>query len=127
MKSLFGIMFLFLSVTFITKCKKNASQIPEKYYDYAQHNFVSWNDTLFLDNARFSGYVYTLFENGRDTATLFSYWNGLPEGLQKMWYDPITPMERREYKQGKKNRKQVVCWENGNVRFEYYAVDDVNE
>ncbi len=75
-------------------------------------------DTLYINDKKFSGMVYTLYPN-RDTAFIGKYLNGLEHGFQTKWYPNKQLLESRLYSLGKKIGKHIGYWENGNIKFEY--------
>lgn len=85
------------------------------------------HDTIFLKGIIFSGYVYQLYPNKKDTFSLESYRNGILSGIAKKYYLSKQLMEYRVYLRGAKNGKQISYWENSNKRFEFTAKDDAYE
>ena len=87
-----------------------------------KNDIISWKDSLY------SGFLYELNLEGKDTLLLEGYIDGLLNGDCKKWYPKIQEtkqlMEKRTYLDGKKNGKQIAYWANGNKRFEFMAVND---
>lgn len=125
MKLLLYFQIVFLCISCASR-RENKVKIPEKYLNFSTEGFESRGDTLLLRGQKFSGYVYQL-HGPKDTAFLFSYLDGLQEGLQKKWYENKTLMEVREYQQGRKNGRQTTYWDNGKPKFTFVAFDDANE
>lgn len=101
--------------------------IPKIFKDKNTENFTLKSDTLFLNNQKFSGYLFELNSNKTDTLSSESYFDGLQSGKSKKWYDNKQLMELRNYYQGKKNGKQIAYWENGDKKFEFTAINDACE
>jgi len=90
-------------------------------------NITSINDVVFLNNQNFSGCLFNVYPNKKDTILIEHYINGLLSGTCKKWYLNKQLMESREYIMGRKNGKQIAYWENGNKRFEFVAKNDAYE
>jgi len=90
-------------------------------------NITSINDVVFLNNQKFSGCLFNVYPNKKDTILIEHYINGLLSGTCKKWYLNKQLMESREYIMGRKNGKQIAYWENGNKRFEFVAKNDAYE
>ena len=131
MRKLFPICLLLLSGS----CSKNNSTardkqdqaIPPTYTLKADSNISIQNDTVFIAQERYSGFLYQLYPNQVDTAFVESYFNGVLYGTSKKWYPNKQLMEQRQYYKGRKHGKQVAYWENGNKKFEFTAIEDVYE
>ena len=82
------------------------------------------NDTVFLNNKQFEGYVYDLYPNLKDTFSVEGFSNGVLHGITKKWFPNGQLMEERWYYKGEKNGKQIAYWDNGNKRFEFIAEKD---
>ena len=85
------------------------------------------NDVVFYKNEKFSGTLFELNQNQKDTILSEVYKNGLLDGISKKWYPNKQLMERRVFKQGHKHGKQIAYWANGNKRFEFVAQNDAYE
>ncbi|QBN20683.1 toxin-antitoxin system YwqK family antitoxin [Flavobacterium nackdongense] len=85
------------------------------------------NDTVFVNNKKYSGFLYELQSNNKDTISIKGYYNGLETGVSKKWYADRKIMEERYYLDGKKNGTQIAFWENGNKKFEFKAINDIYE
>lgn len=96
--------------------------IPTIFKNSTDKAFTLHQDTLFYDNIKFSGLVYTLY-NVKDTMQVASYLNGLEEGIQKKWYTNQQIASVRGYHTGKKIGKHIGYWENGRSKFEFYFKD----
>lgn len=88
--------------------------------------FIS-DDLVFYKNEKFSGTLFELSYNKKDTILSEAYQNGLLDGISKKWYPNKQLMESRSYKQGHKDGKQIAYWSNGNKRFEFIAHNDAYE
>ena len=128
MKKYWSIFILFL----ICSCHENKSKkgifqvvsIPKTYILKSSAGVTVKNDTVFLKDKKYSGFLYELFLNTKDTISVEGYYNGLLHGISKKWYPNKQLLEERFYIQGEKNGKQISYWEDGKIRFEFTAVND---
>ena len=100
----------------------HTNNIPPIFKPSTDKGFTLHQDTLFYDNIKYSGLVYTLY-NAKDTMLVASYLNGLEEGVQKKWYPNQQIALVRDYHAGKKVGKHIGYWENGQPQFEFYFLD----
>jgi antitoxin component YwqK of YwqJK toxin-antitoxin module len=96
--------------------------VPDIFTNFEDKGFTNHQDTLFLNDTKYNGIVYALYNTG-DTAFLKSYYNGVEEGLQKKWYPNKKIAEIRLYHLGKKTGKHIGFWENGKSKFEFYFLN----
>lgn len=101
--------------------------IPKNYTLKSSKQEIIKNDVLYIDEKKYSGYIYEMFPNSKDTLFIESYFNGKLSGVLKKWYTVNQLKEERFYFEGKKNGKQIAYWENGNKKFEFTAKDDAYE
>jgi antitoxin component YwqK of YwqJK toxin-antitoxin module len=124
-----------LLVFFACSCKGKEQQtstdkVDRTVYSYIQKtsaNLSVNNDVVFVDGKRYSGFIYELDKDKKDTISIDEYNNGLLNGTSKKWYPNKQLMEERFYSKGRKNGKHVSYWQNGNKRFEFFAKDDAYE
>jgi antitoxin component YwqK of YwqJK toxin-antitoxin module len=101
--------------------------IPQVFILKSSKNISNRNDTVFVENKKYSGFLYELYPNSKDTFSVESYHDGLLSGVQKKWYSNKKRMEERHYCNGQKNGKQVAFWGNDNKKFEFIAKNDTYE
>jgi len=138
MKKVLITQLLFISV-FFSACdlnsntsqnKKPASSIlavgkigvPPIFKPSADKGFILHQDTLFYNDTKYSGFVYTLY-NTKDTMQIAGFLNGVEEGIQKKWHPNKQISSVRMYHAGKKISKHIGYWENGQTQFEFYFED----
>ncbi len=123
---------LLLLLIFFSSCKneeekiavlKYSKTVPSVYKDASNHLLELHQDTLYFNNTKFSGIIYSLYEKG-DTAFIKPYWNGLEEGVSKKWYINKKVAEERLYIDGKKEGIHKGWWENGNKKFEFAVTNN---
>lgn len=124
--------FLILIIIFFPSCKneekkitisKQAKKVPFVYKDASDYSFLMHQDTLYFNNTKYSGIIYSLYEKG-DTAFIKPYLNGLEEGITKKWYINKQVAEERLYIDGKKEGIHKGWRENGNKKFEFAVSND---
>jgi antitoxin component YwqK of YwqJK toxin-antitoxin module len=129
-------VFIYIGCLLISSCYEDKSIstlndveqiIPAKFILKSAVNFTVANDVVFLDKEKFSGFIYDLASNKKDTTLLEGYINGKLNGVCKKWFPNRQLMEVRLYDNGKKHGKQVAYWANGNKRFEFIAKNDAYE
>jgi antitoxin component YwqK of YwqJK toxin-antitoxin module len=100
-----------------------AKTVPNNYIKSGDSLFRMHEDTVYYGNEFFSGYRYTLYDNG-DTAQLQSYFNGVEEGFQRKWFPGKKLAEERYYINGKKEGIHQGWWPNGKQKFYFTALHD---
>ncbi len=98
------------------------ASVPTIFKASADKGFTLHQDTLFYNDTKYSGLVYTLY-NAKDTMQVAGFLNGLEEGIQKKWYSNKQLASIRDYHSGKKIGKHIGYWENGQTQFEFYFED----
>ncbi len=98
------------------------ASVPPIFKPSADKGFTLHQDTLFYNDTKYSGFVYTLY-NVKDTMQVAGFLNGLEEGIQKKWHSNKHIASIRDYRVGKKNGKHIGYWENGQTQFEFYFED----
>ena len=133
------ILRCFIGILFLSACDSNskvsqnnkleikpqnigAASVPTIFKPSADKGFTLNQDTIFFNNAKYSGFVYSLY-NEKDTMQLAGFLNGLEEGVQKKWYPNKQIASVRMYHAGKKIGKHLGFWENGQPQFEFYFED----
>ncbi len=73
-----------------------------------------------VDNAVYSGTLYTLDAQGKDTVEIQNYLNGKEHGIWKQFYENGQLRESRFFKEGKKEGQYLAWWPDGSPQKEYY-------
>ncbi len=124
------IFFILLSCS--TKNKEEgadiriAKTVPANYMNANDSSFNDHKDTVYFGDHFFTGYRFSLFENG-DTATVQSYFNGVEEGYQRKWYTGKMLAEERFYINGKKEGAHKGWWPDGKPKFLFTAFNNEYE
>lgn len=101
--------------------------IPTTFIAGSSKNIWVKNDTVFMNDKKYSGFICQLYPGTKDTAFIEGYYSGLLSGVCKKWYPNKQLTEERKYTEGKKNGRQLSYWENGKKRFEFIAKNDAYE
>ena len=82
---------------------------------------------LYVNDSIFSGMIYYLYPNSRDTFKIENYSNGKENGYWFQYYPNHILKEKRFFVNGKKEGEHIGFWENGEKRFSYHLKNDVYE
>jgi len=128
MKSFIILILCFL----VLACQKNQADlkeqiVPQIFTLKSSLNLTYTNDVVFLNGTKYSGFLYQLSPDNKDTLAIEGYKDGLQMGICRKWFPNKQLMEERHYVAGKKHGKQLAYWANGNKRFEFMAQNDAYE
>jgi len=90
-------------------------------------NVAQQNGLYFYNKQPFTGCLFALQQNGRDTAFSGYFTEGKENGLQRKWYPNGRLCEERMFDHGLKTGVHKGFWENGKPRFRYHFVKDMYE
>ncbi|MBC7616086.1 MAG: toxin-antitoxin system YwqK family antitoxin [Pedobacter sp.] len=90
-------------------------------------NFRVQNGIIFHEQNLYTGYIFTLFQNQKDTSMIKGFLNGREHGTWKKIYPDGTLQEIRVYRNGKKVEKYNAYWENGTKKLAYSFKNDEYE
>jgi antitoxin component YwqK of YwqJK toxin-antitoxin module len=125
-----------LSLFFCFSCKQKLLRnlykgkeiiVAKNYIPQNSKNIFIGDEIVYVKNKVYSGFIYTLCPNNKDTFLIDEYSDGLLNGISKKWYANHQLMEERNYSAGKKKGRQISYWENVNKKFEFVAKDDAYE
>jgi antitoxin component YwqK of YwqJK toxin-antitoxin module len=92
-------------------------------YNAANLNVHLQNGVLLQGNSPFTGIIYALQANNKDTSEIVSFKQGLEHGLWKKFYPGNKLMEKRYFSNGRKIGEYDVWWPNGAVKLIYHFKD----
>lgn len=121
------IKIVLFSVAVLSCNKAKESAIPPVYHLVSEENIVVKNDTVFLKEKKYDGFLYQLSPDEKDTLSIQGFKNGLLSGVSKKWFPNGQLMEERHFLNGKKHGQQIAYWQNGNKRFEFMAKNEAYE
>ena len=101
--------------------KRNASEV--KWYNEADINLQNIAGIRQLNGNAFTGVVYSLAQNKKDTIAVASFVNGLEDGEWRSYYSNGQLKERRYFAGGKKTGVFEGWWPNGRKRLLYHFKD----
>lgn len=90
-------------------------------------NFTQQNGIIFHAQRPYTGYIFSLFPNQKDTAEIKGFLNGREHGVWKKFYPNRALQEMRVYCNGKKVEKYNAYWENGAKKLAYNFKNDEYE
>lgn len=93
----------------------------------ADTNLYNQNGTIYLKDNPFTGTLFLMDGNQKDTLLIEQYLNGLEHGEWKKYYLGHRLKEQRFFEQGKKVGNYFTWWENGHLQFHYQLLNDEYE
>ncbi|WP_338871586.1 toxin-antitoxin system YwqK family antitoxin [Spirosoma sp. SC4-14] len=82
---------------------------------------VHWQNGIAVENNHpFTGIVYTLAANGKDTIEVVSFRNGKEHGEWRRFYEHGKPAEKRYFDNGQKTGNLLAWWPNGHKKLAYH-------
>lgn len=85
---------------------------------------VHWQDGLAVENNQpFTGIVYTLAANRKDTVEVVGFRNGKEHGEWKRYYENGRLAEKRYFDNGQKTGDFLAWWPNGAPKLVYHFKD----
>lgn len=107
-----------LCICLLSACRQNAVvQSVTRADDSTLHLY---NGVLFQNEKPYTGKVYSLKENNRDTSSIMYFADGKEDGEWKRWYDNGQLMENRFYRKGTKIGKLAQWWPDGKPKILYF-------
>jgi antitoxin component YwqK of YwqJK toxin-antitoxin module len=101
-------------------CSRNKSSSTLQKYNAAITPLINAGGVYQLNGKPFSGIIYSLAENKKDTVAIGSFLNGSEDGEWRRFYANNRLMEKRYYTKGKKTGLFEGWWPNGVKRLEYH-------
>lgn len=98
----------------------NAPIQKQKWYDAATLNLQTKTDVVCNDNQPFTGIIYALAENRKDTLAVVEFFDGKEHGHWRKYYATGNLAEERFYDHGVKTGTLTQWWENGIKKLEYH-------
>jgi len=85
------------------------------------------NGLVYHNNILFTGYMYRLYPDSKDTMEVLGYREGKEHGIWRRFYQGNKLHEKREFAEGKKVGNLEKWWENGKKQMHYVFVNDEYE
>jgi antitoxin component YwqK of YwqJK toxin-antitoxin module len=98
----------------------NHQEKKSRWYNEQSITLQNVNGIHMLGNAPFTGTVYSLTPETKDTIAVGSFLNGLEDGEWRQYFSNRQLMERRYYTGGKKTGQYEGWWPNGTRRLLYH-------
>jgi antitoxin component YwqK of YwqJK toxin-antitoxin module len=115
--------WLLIALLFIA-CVRGSSPAKTKWYDANDIKLQNIAGVHKMGGNAFTGTVFQLAENRRDTVAVASFVNGLEDGEWRSYYSNRQLKERRYFSKGKKVGVFEGWWANGKQRLLYHFKDD---
>jgi antitoxin component YwqK of YwqJK toxin-antitoxin module len=117
------VKWLTLIVLFAACFSEQYPEQEDKWYNEAFINLQNENEVYTLNGRPFSGIVYSLAANKKDTVAVGSFLNGKEDGEWRRYYINGQISDRRFYSKGKKAGVYAGWWPNGTKRLLYHFCD----
>lgn len=116
------LLLLFVSCKEVNKKAKVQEVIP-KYLSASDTSLSMANGIVLSSGQNFTGTIFSLFENEKDTAELRSYAQGKEDGIWKKFYPEGKKAEVRYFTNGEKIGAYLAWWPNGEKQLDYNFVN----
>lgn len=104
-------------------CMRDDDQRRMKVYNAANLHLNMQDGLLLNDNKPFTGVIYELKANQKDTMDIICFYRGKEHGTWKRFYPNGKLMEKRQYDNGKKVGQLLAWWPNGRRKLDYNFKD----
>jgi antitoxin component YwqK of YwqJK toxin-antitoxin module len=101
--------------------------IAKNMISNADKNLNRKNGVVYLGEKPFTGKIYSLYPNTKDTAEITGYNAGREHGIWKEFFANGLLKEKREFRDGLKTGEFLAWWENGKQRLAYNFINDEYE
>jgi antitoxin component YwqK of YwqJK toxin-antitoxin module len=112
-------------------CNTNAPEKPVPVsaglLNKSEQELTTNNGLLNISNSAFTGTLFTLFPNSKDTAVVENYLGGRKHGEWRKYYSSHKLKEKRYFTNGQKTGEYIALWENGNKQLQYFFEADEYE
>jgi len=123
-------IFLFLFIV-ILGCREPKSPkdltAPILIKVNSSENFQLVNDIKFLNGKAFTGQIFTLYRDSKDTLSIKFYLEGKEHGQWNKFYKNGQLSEKRCFENGKKVGEFIAWWPNGKKQLDYWFKNDEYE
>ena len=110
-----------LAAIAVLLCGCSATDKPSmKRFNEATLHVQNVAGVLMENEQPFTGIIYSLAPNEKDTTTVVSFVNGLEDGEWRKYFSNRKPMEKRFFEKGKKVGVYTAWWPNGKLRLLYH-------
>ena len=106
-----------------TGCSMNGRQESFKQFNADAIQLQMQNGIVMRNGKPFSGIIYRLSDNKRDTTEITGFRKGKEHGIWKKFYPGGKPMSIRFFDNGKKVGNFHAWWPNGKPQFAYHFED----
>jgi antitoxin component YwqK of YwqJK toxin-antitoxin module len=126
------LLLAFFSFIVIASCNKKPSKKTNSSTSFLvcninNTNLSRVNDVVYYQGNKFTGKLFSLFNNTTDTQLIANYQDGVEHGEQAKWYSPSQLYEWRKYNQGKKSDSFLRYWPNGQLQLKYFFTHNETE
>lgn len=117
---------LLLIMISLSGCNAPVERVPASYslVNRANADMKFVNGLLQVNHKIFTGLIFTLYPNNRDTAEINEFYEGREDGEWKKYYENGKLKEKRNFTAGKKTGDYYAWWGNGRLQLHYIFVND---
>lgn len=113
-----NLVVLFIFICTSCDIKMEQAPAPLAFYSIDSILLENRNGTIFLKDSLFSGVLYKLNPQNRDTLMRIAYYQGKEHGEWKKYYNNGRLEEQRFFKNGQKIGDLTRWWENGKIQLQ---------
>lgn len=110
-----------LALLFFSCAKQNGL---ERYMNQEDALIRQTQGFWYVNDSLFSGTLFRLDHQTKDTLTLSSFLNGREHGVWKQFYGDGSRREIRHFENGKKQGEYKGWWPDGTKKFVFHFLDD---
>lgn len=121
------LLIILISLVSCNYTDKKTDIPQQQLLNKAEQNFQYANGLLMINNAPYSGKLFTLYPDTKDTAEIAGYINGKEHGGWKKFYPDNKIKEIRYFDNGQKTGEYLAWWPNGTKELQYYFINDEYE
>lgn len=111
----------------LISCRPQEQDLEKPILNSNDQDLLRANGVVYYKQEPFSGRLFSLSENGKDTLAKFEFLEGFEHGIWEKYYPGDRLQERREYAKGKKVGQFIAFWENGQKKLDYHFLNDEYE
>ncbi len=104
-------------------CTESEAEVKMMVFNSTEANIELKNGLAMNGSTIFTGKIFSLSANQKDTAEIVGFYEGKEHGIWKKFYPNGKVMETREFRNGKKVGCLKAWWPNGTLKLQYSFAD----
>ena len=118
---------IFMLLVLMFACCKSSEYHAALSTNSDSSTIVTRVGITYVNDAVYTGTIYTLAPNQKDTTQIKNYKDGKEDGVWKQFYENGRLKETRFFKEGKKEGEYIGWYMNGQKQLDYFFVNDEYE